>query len=1052
VVAAQIAVRAEVAQFVWVTAASSSSVGDDMGCAAGVLRGQPLAAGAHSEIERQVACHRVLRDLPDDQPALIVFDDASWVGDAEALAVLEAAIGDAPDGSLVVVTTRVECRDVAAHRGSWVLEPAQLALTDLEISELWARQTLQAPGVDLVKELACTSGRHAALLSLMARNSSLMGESTLALVKGASVASLLDELVATQLNADERNLLDVAATLGRGQVAVLKRMFPSFDVERSIRRVADVLPLVSLGGRRGIDDFVVHDLVRETRRAAERVHSRDPLALDAVLKQLTGEGRASQALDIAIDCRDLSRLSDFLCRFGSGVLSSTSWQRVDDALNLLGPAGVVASPRLLSVKAEADWVAGRRAQAIQTAQLAVRMEEVSGSREDPAEARALLASMRAATADLAGVASEVAPLLEDNANLSSDRLADVLYSATVAYALQADLAGLARCDSAAAVHAASRQASDRSLARLDSAQALVALVLEGDPLKALRYCRRAHARPGLPSHSRMGARDNVAVALIECGDTDAALEVLASDSMGLEEHAIPLDEGLQRVIAAVPAALAGRAYDALDVASDVLRLCEDQGEYLTLVLTCQMAAQAAVATGQSSQALELSERGLRGALETGSPVLAWLMELTRALALLSMGDTEPARLAALRILPQAEAAGAVGHVMRARLLIAEADLRDGGFGDAVQRLIPLVDPIVNNSPAFLLACHVRAFPELLAPLVRALGVGRVPVRVLHLLSEDHCAAALAAAEAGLSGAELRRLKARMDKDVARRRSQEAAEAAKPVVCEVRLLGGLHVRAPHGVVSERDWTKRKSRLLFSMLVARGGTDVPRGEIIEYLWPDMDEERGLSNFYVVWSAMKRALSPRGSDQSSPFVQHAHGVCRIVGENVISDLDQFKAATSRARAAHADRDPQAELAALRQALELYRGDVLPGDVYDDWFGAVRERFKHDYEDAALRAGRLFTELGEPLEGLSVLRAASEHNPWREDIYQEILRLQIDTGQRAAAIETYLACRSRLVDDLGIDPSRETVALYEQVLGMEEAAEWQASAKDCETQTGCG
>jgi DNA-binding SARP family transcriptional activator len=763
--------------------------------------------------------------------------------------------------------------------------------------------------------------------------------------------------------------------------------------------------------------------------------------MDEILKQLAEEGRASRALDVAIDCGDSHRLANVLCGFGSGLLAGAAWQRVDHALNLLGPAGVVASPHLLSVKAEADWVAGRRAQAIQAAQLAVRMEEVSSSGKVSTAARALLASMRAATADLAGVVSDVAPLLDEGADLSGDQMADALYSATAAYALQADLAGLVRCASAARAHVALQRSSDRSLARLDSAQALVALVLEGDPLKALRHCRRAYSRPGLPSYSRMGARDNVAVALIESGEADAALELLATGSAGLDEYAIPLDRGLQQVIAAVPTALLGGTYNPVEANEHVLQLCEDQGEYLTLVLACQMASQAAAATGQSSHGLELSERGLRAALETGSPVLIWLMELTRALALMALGETEPARLTALRILPQAEAVSAMGHVTRARLLIAEAALRDDDFGAAVRHLAPLCDHVAEKSPAFLVSCHIRALPALLAPLVRAMGVARVPVRVLRLLHGDHGDAALEAAQGELTDLEFRRLKARMDKDAERRRAHEADEASKPVVCQVRLFGGLHVKAPHGVVSERDWTKRKSRLLFSMLVARGGTDVPRGEIIEYLWPDMDEERGLSNFYVVWSAMKRALSPRGSDQSSPFVQHAHGVCRIVSDNVTSDLDQFKAATSRARAAHADRDPNTELVALRQALDLYRGDVLPGDVYDDWFGAVRERFKHDFEDAALRAGRLFTELGEPLEGLSVLRAASEHNPWREDIYQEILRLQIDTGQRAAAIETYLACRSRLVDDLGIDPSRETVALYEQVLGMEEAAEWKAA-----------
>ena len=67
---------------------------------------------------------------------------------------------------------------------------------------------------------------------------------------------------------------------------------------------------------------------------------------------------------------------------------------------------------------------------------------------------------------------------------------------------------------------------------------------------------------------------------------------------------------------------------------------------------------------------------------------------------------------------------------------------------------------------------------------------------------------------------------------------------------------------------------------------------------------------------------------------------------------------------------------------------------------------------------------------------------DPLREDLYQCRMRLEIATGQRAAAVETYLACRTHLVDELGIDPSRETVELYEQVLGMEDSADWTAKS----------
>ena len=48
--------------------------------------------------------------------------------------------------------------------------------------------------------------------------------------------------------------------------------------------------------------------------------------------------------------------------------------------------------------------------------------------------------------------------------------------------------------------------------------------------------------------------------------------------------------------------------------------------------------------------------------------------------------------------------------------------------------------------------------------------------------------------------------------------------------------------------------------------------------------------------------------------------------------------------------------------------------------------------------------------------------------------LRCQIAAGQRSSAIDTYFHCRDRLAEELGLDPSAETRALYDQILAMED------------------
>ena len=98
------------------------------------------------------------------------------------------------------------------------------------------------------------------------------------------------------------------------------------------------------------------------------------------------------------------------------------------------------------------------------------------------------------------------------------------------------------------------------------------------------------------------------------------------------------------------------------------------------------------------------------------------------------------------------------------------------------------------------------------------------------------------------------------------------------------------------------------------------------------------------------------------------------------------------------------------------------------------MRDRYRHEFCDAMLRGSDLALSVDDPATGLQFARRGLGSDPFREDLYQAALRAQIKAGQRSAAIETYFECRSKLIDELGLDPSVETRALYDQVLALEE------------------
>ena len=439
------------------------------------------------------------------------------------------------------------------------------------------------------------------------------------------------------------------------------------------------------------------------------------------------------------------------------------------------------------------------------------------------------------------------------------------------------------------------------------------------------------------------------------------------------------------------------------------------------------------AAGDIEGALAVSERAL-GAVGSGATDRTWgvLLELEVAANLLAMGDVSAA---------ESMAAGAKSrlgseasfHLLNADLVLCEIARSQGRHREAVSRLLEHAGYIRTESANLLIALYIRAFPGLLGVVAEAVDPSRLPVHMLRLIGHDESIRALGAAWPEIPRDEWRVLAERLlEPDEVDGLEGELQDHAP---CQVRFFGGLEVTTPDGVIPDRAWRKRKARLAFAMLAAKRGQDIPREQVLDHLWPDMPEEKARNNFYVVWNTLKGALSPRlPKGEACPYVESVGGLCRVNPALVRSDLDDFEEILGQARRAEAEGEQEAALSAYRRLEEVYRGNLLPGDVYDDWFGALRERCRQQFGDAMLRASRLAEEVGRGDATLHSLRRGLDQDPLREDLYQEMLRRQIDAGMRGAAVETYMACRSQLAEELGLDPSAETRLLYDQVLAMED------------------
>jgi DNA-binding SARP family transcriptional activator len=262
--------------------------------------------------------------------------------------------------------------------------------------------------------------------------------------------------------------------------------------------------------------------------------------------------------------------------------------------------------------------------------------------------------------------------------------------------------------------------------------------------------------------------------------------------------------------------------------------------------------------------------------------------------------------------------------------------------------------------------------------------------------------------------------------IARRALDGGLPSAPPL--RIKLLGGFSVERGTWVAGDADWGRAAAAKLVRFLAIQGRVPVPEEVIFEALWPQLEPAGASRSLRVAASLARKVLEVPGTDRGGIEVSAGSYALALEDRDSI-DAERFERAAEAALAAGAaDR-----IRLLREARSRWGGEPLPKDRFEDWAAAWRGRLVDRYI-AVL--GRLATGLGEAGEHhaqLDVARELVEIDPHDEAAHRLVMAAYARTGRRGQALRQYLACRRALVDELGIEPARETSALHGRILAGE-------------------
>src|SRR5439155_17880127 len=136
----------------------------------------------------------------------------------------------------------------------------------------------------------------------------------------------------------------------------------------------------------------------------------------------------------------------------------------------------------------------------------------------------------------------------------------------------------------------------------------------------------------------------------------------------------------------------------------------------------------------------------------------------------------------------------------------------------------------------------------------------------------------------------------------------------------------------------------------------GRAQPREVLAEMLWPDEDVEATRDRLRQALAAIRRGIESDGIRKGSVLVADRAEVALSAAE-VITDVEQFE---QKLLSAGKEVDPAKRLDLLREAIEIYGGELMPG-YYDSWVISERDRLAELYCDCLCQAAALSHDFGE-------------------------------------------------------------------------------------------
>lgn len=262
-------------------------------------------------------------------------------------------------------------------------------------------------------------------------------------------------------------------------------------------------------------------------------------------------------------------------------------------------------------------------------------------------------------------------------------------------------------------------------------------------------------------------------------------------------------------------------------------------------------------------------------------------------------------------------------------------------------------------------------------------------------------------------------------DIAMLLQNMVQETGVPVV-HLNCLGGFRIFVNGVEIPSFQWKTKKAENLVKFLITDRRQHV-KEKIIEALWPEADPRLGDASLRMALTHVRKTLGRNDYVEESVILRRGM-IYLNPGIEIYTDYELF-ASISQCAMENTDTGNPLITELLEQAAELYRGDFLPENLYDDWTAGLRTRLQQLYLQVMLKLVESYRRLERSAPAIQACRRYLGLEPADEVVSRITMELLWQSGQKQQALSLYQELVAVLAREYGVIPAAETNDLYEKI-----------------------